>query len=274
MSAGFIKDKTLIFKKKFVVKKLGEGLTSKVYKVRINKKFYTIKKLKYSYTATVSYYREIDALKLLNGKCNTPKLRNYYEDDKYYYIVIDFIKGNTLFEDINKLTKKKKILSKKVAKTIFLDILNIIKFCHLNNLAHRDIKLENLIINDKSKITLIDFGFAEKICENNLKVVSMSTCGSMHYAAPELINNGLYFDMEPDLIDIWALGVLLFILRTGTFPFIGDTNKETFEAIKDIDIKFTSNVDDNFKDLIKKIFRVAPVDRLSLDEIKSHKWFK
>lgn len=135
------------------------------------------------------------------------------ETDNHVILVLELIAGITLSSFLNKNTKKR--LPEIAALKIFQQILDCLQICHLRKIYHRDIKLSNVMIQKSLGIVLIDFGFAVE----NPKADLVSTfCGTLNYIAPELLKNLAY---KPGPVDIWALGILLFKLVTGEYPFKG-----------------------------------------------------
>ncbi|XWV25431.1 putative SNF1-related protein kinase catalytic subunit alpha KIN11-like [Tupanvirus deep ocean] len=203
-----------------------------------------------------------------------PNIMGYidcYEDDSFYYIVSEYIKYGELF---NYVLSNENIPIKR-CKKIFCQLLSAVEYCHGNMVAHRDIKLENIMISDIKNciVKLIDFGFATKL---NLHSMHKKKCGSPEYAAPELMYSDKY---NPFKSDIWSLGVVLFSLVTGSFPFPSPNTKRpfTYDTITKqysvLEYHRSAIKDPLLNDLLSKIF-VLPENRISIDEIKNHPWLK
>ena len=146
---------------------------------------------------------------------NILKLIKVYEDRTNVYLIMEYIKGVSLYKYLKE--NKSSCLSEKEVKFIFKEILNAMLYCHQKMIAHRDVKLENIIVSsdvvDKQnpeslgiKIKLIDFGFAIKYSQNER---STTYCGTPSYMAPEIVRR-VDFDYEKG--DVWALGVVLYAL--------------------------------------------------------------
>jgi len=112
-------------------------------------------------------------------------------------------------------SKAAKKLNESEVKLIFKQLVDGVSYLHKNNIAHRDLKLENILIDDNKNIKVIDFGFSLVTPRNKPLNVC---CGTPSYMAPELIAKKNYYG---HLVDIWALGILLFVLLSGYFPFKG-----------------------------------------------------
>jgi serine/threonine protein kinase len=121
-------------------------------------------------------------------------------------------------------------------------------YCHTRNIAHRDIKLENLLIDSKGNIKIIDFGFST--CIPNERKIKMF-CGTPSYMGPEIVNKVEYSGPPSDL---WALTVLLFALLHGCFPYRGQTDKELYEKINAADPSYGDHITNLMLNLFKKLF--------------------
>ena len=190
---------------------------------------------------------------------------------KINFEIIEFLEKGEIFDYIY---YPRQGFSEEISKIIFSQILNAIEYCHLNNISHCDIKPENLLLNDNFEIKLIDFGYSKYF--NKDKLIK-GWKGTRIYASPELYKNNLNgFNGEKN--DIFSLGVFLYVLVIGKFPFenahFSDTNYMYF-INKDYD-KFWNkckiNISSEFKDLINHIFCYEPDKRLSILEIKNHQW--
>ena len=174
---------------------------------------------------------------------------------------MEYIEGISLLDIIKK--EKNHYLEEKHALKIFKQIIQAINYCQSKNICHRDIKLENILIIKNDVVKLIDFGFAvitDKETYQNL------LCGSPSYMAPEIVKKEKYIAQYSD---IWSLGVLLYSMLYGRFPFKGKTQKELFDNIKKCEVEFPNDIKINEKiiSLFKKIFVISPLQRLSLNEI-------
>jgi serine/threonine protein kinase len=171
--------------------------------------------------------KELEVLKLLSEK-NTSKLLkyiDYFESQRFSYIITEFYDGLDLFEhiDINVPYSEKK------AVDLILEMAKCIKECHDNNILHLDIKCENymvksknLFVNGNPNIVLIDFGHAEIIPtdESIEQIKKGKRYGTNYYVCPE----GYYYYIHSSKSDIWSLGVCFTLLLTGDFPYVGKKN--------------------------------------------------
>ena len=139
------------------------------------------------------------------------------------------------------------------------------------NIVHRDLKAENILLTN-SKVTVIDFGFAEQI--DPLEPLSMDRRGSAEYISPEIVMSNPY---DPRKSDIWSLGVILFTLLTGSLPFLTPTPKKTFHKIARGDYSFPepiSKYPDAAISLVRSLLVTSTDKRPTADWILSSDWLK
>ena len=249
-----------------IIKSLGKGSYGEV-KLGINKideKKYAIKiyprKILCEPQKKGIIENEIKILQQLNN-INIMKLYEVIHTPILLYLIMEYIDGISLLEIIKK--ENNHYLEEKRALKIFIQIVKAIDYCQSKNICHRDIKLENILILNDGTIKLIDFGFAVK---SNKKTYQTLLCGSPSYMAPEIVKREKYIAQYSD---IWSLGVLLYSMLYGRFPFQGKTQKELFDNIKNCEFEFPSdiNTNENTINLIKRILVVNPNQRPSLKEI-------
>ena len=215
--------------------------------------------------------KEIYYLKKLNH-INIITIYEIIENISNYYIVMEYASNGNLFNYII----KNEHLSEKESSYFYFQLLKCIEFIHLNNITHRDIKAENILLTygEKKIIKLIDFGLSNEYNTSKHKDKLLSTpCGSPCYIAPEIINgekyNGLY-------TDIWASGILLFTMICGYLPFDDRNDEILFEKILNNKVEFPSEIklSKDCKDLILKILNKNPEKRIKLKDIFEHKFIE
>ena len=249
-----------------ITKELGKGSYAvvKLAKHRVTKEKFAIK----IYTKESlldpqkrnTVKNEINILKQLNH-INIMKLYEVIDSSKYLYLVLEYIKGISLLEVIKE--EKLHYIEQKRAIKLFLQIVKGISYCQSKNINHRDIKLENILVLQNDIIKIIDFGFAVK---GNRDTYQKLFCGTPSYMPPEIVNKEKYIAQYSD---IWSLGVLLYAMLYGRFPFKAKDDETLFELINKAEVKFPENilVNENIKNLLKKILNVEPKLRPSPDEI-------
>ena len=212
--------------------------------------------------------REISILKNLDHP-NIEKIYEYYEkENDTISIVMELVSGQELFDKLVKVNH----FSEQQTAIIMFQIFSSIKLCHDNGIIHRDIKAENIIIQDDSNlyVKLIDFGSCEIL--TNTKLTSTYKVGSPSYIAPEILN-GEEYDYS---CDIWSLGVLMFYLLSGKKPFTGNTEEEIYKAIKTKDLKFKDKIWDSIsneaKNLIKSMLVKNKKMRININQALHSDW--
>eukprot|EP01036_Dinobryon_divergens_P025944 gene25944-34543_t len=188
----------------------------------------------------------------------------------FVYMVMDLMTGGELFDRI----VMKDHYSEREAKDALHQIVIAIQYCHSRNIVHRDLKPENILYatpDQDAVLKLADFGLANILKPNELMHLA---CGTPGYVAPEVLR-GQFYGKE---VDMWSIGVILYILLCGFPPFYDDNNKKLFSLI--IGGKFTfpdpywSNVSDLAKDLVRKLLVVDAKVRFSAEQVLSHPWMQ
>ena len=182
------------------------------------------------------------------GKLDHPNiLRMYesYECEKRYYIVMDVAKGGELFDEIS----KNSFFTEPNAQTVIKAITNCVSYLHAEGIMHRDLKPENILLEegeDFDKIKLIDFGESKEFKTGDKQV---DLVGTPYYIAPEVMSRSYN-----EKCDMWSIGVITFILLSGTPPFAGHNEKEIMDTVKTGKYSFKSkawaNVSENAKNFI------------------------
>ncbi|CAD8112692.1 unnamed protein product [Paramecium sonneborni] len=185
------------------------------------------------------------------------------------YLVMEYSNLRSL-EDV---IKKHKILTEEQAKILIRNILLALQHIHERGVAHRDLKPDNVLINKKSlDIKIIDFGVSRRFKKYNgrefVDVNMWTRTGNVYYAAPEILTGGGY----DERVDLWSLGVCLFRILTGQFPFFEDSVLGTIEKILKGTFEFNENISLLAKDLIKRLLNPNPIQRLSAQLALQHPW--
>ena len=213
---------------------------------------------------------ERDIMKELNNK-NIIKILDYFEDENYIFIVMEYINGGNLYSFIKKRMK----LKEKMAKYIFKQIISAINYIHKHNIVHKDIKLENILLDINHGIKICDFGIAKKVNSSDQLFYGIS--GTPLYMAPEIFYKS-DFGYQGFPVDVWASGIALYIMLSGELPFKTDksVNKdsELEYAIINTTPKEIENISEEAKDLIKGLLCKNPSKRLTCEEILKHPWLK
>lgn len=155
---------------------------------------------------------------------NIVKIFEAFETENHVYLVMEYVAGGSLHSYLKDQPNRR--LDEEEAKRIFKQIMTALQYCHRKSIAHRDIKLENILLDENKNVKLIDFGFST--CIPNDKKIKMF-CGTPSYMAPEIVMKEEYAGPPAD---IWASAVLLYALMNGCFPFRGATDKELYRRIQ------------------------------------------
>jgi MAP/microtubule affinity-regulating kinase len=196
---------------------------------------------------------------------NIAKLYEAFESQKQVFIFMEYVNGGSLHGYLK--TKPNRQMQESEAKFLWSQVLKGIDYCHSRNVCHRDVKLENILLDEtKSVARLIDFGFST--CIPHERKVKMF-CGTPSYMAPEIVSRTEYSGAPAD---IWALGVLLFALLCGKFPFKGANDKELYSFICTKEILFPDHVSTSARKFLAKIFLKDPSKRPTSRELLKDPW--
>ena len=225
----------------------------------------SIKKLKKSELNTDNLLiKEINIQKKLFHPYLTQMYCVIEKSDDIYIISEYCSKG-----DIIKNLLEKGTFDESFSCKIFQQIISSLEYLHKNNICHRDIKPENILLTEKLDAKLTDFGLSRHFKKNELL---NSSCGSPIYAAPEMLEGKSY---DGTKIDIWSLGISLYTMVCGELPFVVDDENDIYILMDKI-IKGNYNIPEflsnECKDLIKNMLVTDPDKRITLEQIKNHKW--
>ena len=208
---------------------------------------------------------EIKIHKSLNHP-NIVKFEHFFEDSENVYILLELCQNHSLSE----LIRRRKRLTEIEVQYYLSQIIDSLIYLHGQKVIHRDIKLGNLLLNEKMQIKLADFGLA---CKLEFEGERKSTiCGTPNYIAPEIIAGGSGHSYE---VDVWSLGVLAFTMLAGRPPFETSDVKDTYRRIKSNAYSFPDHVELSYeaKELIIKILVLDPKERPNLHQIKDLRFF-
>ncbi|XP_040918525.1 serine/threonine-protein kinase BRSK2 isoform X5 [Toxotes jaculatrix] len=218
---------------------------------------------KLSESVLMKVEREIAILKLIEHP-HVLKLHDVYENNKYLYLVLEHVSGGELFDYL----VKKGRLTPKEARKFFRQIISALDFCHSHSICHRDLKPENLLLDEKNNIRIADFGMASLQVGDSLLETS---CGSPHYACPEVIRGEKY---DGRRADVWSCGVILFALLVGALPFDHDNLRQLLEKVKSGVFHMPHFIPPDCQALLKGMIEVNPDKRLTLEAIQKHPWYQ
>ena len=206
--------------------------------------------------------REIKILKNMRHN-NIVHLFDVKETPSSLYIIMEYICGKELFDYII----DKKYLSELEACNFYQQIISGIEYLGKIRVARRDLKPENLLLDEQKNIKIVDFGLSNIYPNNELLITA---CGSPCYAAPEMINGEPYIGLR---VDIWSSGIVLFAMLCGYLPFEDEDNEVLYKKITEGKFKTPKHLSDCCKDFLYKILNVNPNKRYTIEQIKNHPWF-
>lgn len=205
--------------------------------------------------------REIAIMKLIEHP-HVLGLYDVYENKKYLYLILEHVSGGELFDYL----VKKGRLTPKEAKRFFRQIISALDFCHSHSICHRDLKPENLLLDDKNNIRIADFGMASLQVEGSMLETS---CGSPHYACPEVIRGEKY---DGRRADVWSCGVILYALLVGALPFDDDNLRQLLEKVKRGVFHIPHFVPPECQELLRGMIEVDADKRVTLAHVTRHPW--
>ena len=257
------------------IKELGQGIYGHVLRVQWlpTGNIYACKKMnKRKLTNKALFKTEIDLLRATDHP-NIIKLYDIFEDNIFIYLIMEECTGGELFDRLAKRAKENKMYTEKDAAKILKQILQAVNYLQAHGVSHRDLKPENILfstLSEDSQVKLIDFGL-NKVFDSDNNTMK-GTVGTTFYMAPEVIN-GKYNEK----CDIWACGVIMYIMLCGKPPFYSNDEEELKHKIcsmkYDLNYKEYENVSQDAIDLLKSIFFHMD-QRPSSSEILDNKWIK
>ena len=253
-----------------VIRQIGDGSFGKVYLVKHKKTnvTYAMKEInkndKNNQEGKPYFRREIEIMYKVHHP-NVVKLYSHFEDERNCYFIMEYVENGNLFVQPS-WTKSECFLPHEVAKYM-KEIISAVYYLHNMSppIIHRDIKPENVLIDSKGIAKLTDFGWS-----NYVNSEFRSTyCGTPVYLAPEMITE----IGHDEHLDIWCIGILMFELLTGTVPFKGKDFESLNNNILSLKIQWPNDINIDAKNLISKILKSEPKDRISLEEMLKHPFF-
>ena len=296
-----------------IIKELGSGSYTKILlaKYNLNENEYALKQIDKKLVDKFEKHYEIHIEKqcLIQLKHpNIVKMNKAFQDDNYLYFALEYCSNRDLGRLINCLGK----FNYKLAQFYSAEILSALIYMHKEGIYHRDIKPENIGLDEFMHLKLFDFATADKMnkffdiksmrfvplnknivanienenCENNIVklekyhilLLSHLFVGTPEYISPEVLEHN--YPLIGPGVDIWALGVMIYLFFTGITPFNAKKESELLENIKNVKYSFdNTDIPDDAKDLISKILVKDPKQRIGYNskdysEIKNHPFFK
>ncbi|KAL7381400.1 hypothetical protein ABVT39_005107 [Epinephelus coioides] len=224
-----------------------------------------IDKTKLDPVARGHLFQEVRCMKMVQHP-NVVRLYEVIDTATKLYLILELGDGGDMYDCIMKHDGG---LTEEVAKCYFAQIVHAISYCHRLHVVHRDLKPENVVFFEKQGVVkLTDFGFSNRFQPG--KKLNTS-CGSLAYSAPEILLGDEY---DAPAVDIWSLGVILFMLVCGQPPFQEANDSETLTMIMDCKYTVPPHISNACRDLIAHMLQRDPKKRATLDEIEAHEWLQ
>lgn len=194
-----------------------------------------------------------------------------FENNEYYYIVLEFMAGKDLYDY---LSVSNFDLGEERVCTLTYQIAQGLQYMHSYGIVHRDLKLENIMMTDQTKSSvpkLVDFGLSKMIGPSETATEPFGTLG---YVAPEILSKKPYgFSC-----DLYSMGCIVYALLSGSLPFDNESQEETIRMTKEDTVVFDSACWSTYskesKDLVFRLLIKRPEERITLDQVLAHPWFR
>uniref|UniRef100_A0A8C7SHQ7 non-specific serine/threonine protein kinase n=1 Tax=Oncorhynchus mykiss TaxID=8022 RepID=A0A8C7SHQ7_ONCMY len=206
-------------------------------------------------------FREVQIMKMLRHP-HIIRLYQVMETERMIYLVTEYASGGEIFDHLVAHGR----MAEKDARRKFKQIVAAVHFCHCRNIVHRDLKAENLLLDHNLNIKIADFGFSNLFSRGQLL---KTWCGSPPYAAPELFEGKEY---DGPKVDIWSLGVVLYVLVCGALPFDGSTLQNLRARVLSGKFRIPFFMSTDCEYLIRHMLVLEPSRRLSMEQICKNKW--
>ncbi|XP_019292538.1 aurora kinase C isoform X1 [Panthera pardus] len=246
---------------------LGKGKFGNVYLARLKESHFLVA-LKVIFKSQIEkeglehqLRREIEIQAHLQHP-NILRLYNYFHDARRVYLILEYAPRGELYKEL----QKSNTLDEQHTATIMEELADALTYCHEKKVIHRDIKPENLLLGFRGEVKIADFGWS--VHTPSLRRKTM--CGTLDYLPPEMIERRTY----NETVDLWCIGVLCYELLVGNPPFESHSHNETYRRILKVDIRFPPSIPLGARDLISKLLRYQPLERLPLSQILEHPWVR
>ncbi|KAL8947410.1 MAG: hypothetical protein Q9222_006304 [Ikaeria aurantiellina] len=189
-------------------------------------------------------------------------MRDVVRTNYHWYMLFEYVNGGQMLDYIISHGR----LKEKQARKFGRQIVSALDYCHRNSIVHRDLKIENILISKTGDIKIIDFGLSNLFSP---RAQLKTFCGSLYFAAPELLQARQYTGPE---VDIWSFGIVLYVLVCGKVPFDDQSMPQLHAKIKKGVVDYPAWLSHECKHLISRMLVTDPRQRASLAEILSHPW--
>ncbi|RHZ77305.1 hypothetical protein Glove_182g21 [Diversispora epigaea] len=220
--------------------------------------------------STGQNYDEVLNEIMIQSELKHPYIVNLYDvfdDLDFVYLKMELCSNNSLLE----MVQNRGELTESEVRLYMIQLIDAVGYMHNNNILHRDLKPDNIFLSDNLDLRVGDFGLSKEL--NSTDERQRNPCGTLPYMAPEILNPKVGYGFEAD---IWAIGVIMYILLFGCQPFGGHTRSMVIDRIRNADFEFPSDIEvsHDAKNLISAILNPEYGKRLTLSEIRQHFFFR
>ncbi|KAL2896385.1 CBL-interacting serine/threonine-protein kinase 6 [Bienertia sinuspersici] len=212
--------------------------------------------------------REISVMKKLKHP-NIVQLYEVMATKSKIFLAMELVRGGELHAKVSKEGK----LEETVARSYFRQLISAVDYCHSRGVFHRDLKLENLLLDQDDNIKVTDFGLSAFFDdESDQQMLLRTSCGTPHYVAPEVVSKkGAGYDGAK--ADIWSCGVILFVLMAGYLPFHDENIVQMYKKVFKGDFSCPNWFSSEARDLVTRMLDPNPETRITIAEIMESRWF-
>jgi len=190
------------------------------------------------------------------------RMFGYFYDETRVYLILEYAPRGEMYKMLNKQPKGR--FDESTTGKYVYQMANALSYCHSKKVIHRDIKPENLLLDMKGDLKIADFGWSVHAPSSRRATM----CGTLDYLPPEMIEGASH----DEKVDLWSLGVLCYEFLVGKPPFETQSHNETYNRILSVDIQWPAHVQAGARDLISKLLKKEPSNRLPLAEVMKHEW--
>ncbi|KAK6479509.1 aurora kinase B-like isoform X2 [Huso huso] len=191
---------------------------------------------------------------------NILRLYGYFHDSSRVYLILEYAPKGELYSELQRCGK----FNEQRSATYITELSDALLYCHSKKVIHRDIKPENLLLGASGELKIADFGWSVHAPSSRRATL----CGTLDYLPPEMIEGR----MHDEKVDLWSLGVLCYEFLVGTPPFETKSHEETYRKISKVDFSYPQFVNEGCRDLISKLLKHNPNQRLPLPGVLTHPW--
>lgn len=248
---------------------LGKGKFGNVYLAREKKsKFVVALKVLFKSQLQKSHLehqlrREIEIQSHLRHP-NILRMYGYFFDETRVYLILEYASKGEMYKYL--MAQPLKRFEEPMVANYMAQLADALMYCHARKVIHRDIKPENLLIGASGDIKIADFGWSVHAPSSRRTTM----CGTLDYLAPEMVEGRSH----DERVDLWTLGILCYEFLVGKPPFEEEKTEFTYKRICSVDLCFPSHVTSGAKDIISKLLKYKPEDRLALKSILHHEWLQ